>query len=878
MMFVSRLRLPLVALLLVGVPLLARAGSAGDRVVVTMKGGFNPDRPEGGTTRELIKLMERDPAIHIQEWGGITLPGGAGRSAFLMSIAGKTAPDLYYCWFHIIRNDIRQGFVHPLNEWIGEDLDGNGMIDDDEARWEGWKRVPPLWRRVATQDGKVYGIPYAATLFFGLIYRKDMVAEAGLDPSKPPRTWDEFFYWCQRLTFPEKDVAGARLQRGQRAYGLYPYPWFWLPWMQSAGGSPIVQSRTSPTTGKTYDFPMEETEFTAPDTGEDLSGQPSTWRATFDSPAGIAAARFYHKLRWAPWIRDPATEEPVNLSEEDVARGQVTVRGRTLTFSEEDVFRGVVRPCIGQDQDVRAMFARGEVAMFQWNVEALQTYGAQAGIPPHLIGMMPFPSASEEHKRVFQVHKHYYAMSTCVGDRPKRERDKVWECLKVLTSNEVRDRGIRAQVMTGNAMWCRPDDLRRLGLDEYVRDIPVELRRFYDDVDAGEIVLRTEPFAGFWVSASDLLANNVLGFILSETGRDFDYVAALEQTTQEANRGLMFELPREALDEYRPTARVLFAVAVVVIAVCVYLIIREKYQAPTGSTGAKSHPVIPMIMLAPALLTILVWGYYPLIRGGVMMFQDYRITGGTEWVGLDNIIMVARDSNFWLYVGKTLKFVGLTMVLGFLAPIFLAFLLSEVPRGKIFFRTLFFLPQMTSGIVVALLWKMMYDPTENGVLNQLLMAFGLPSQTWLQDPFWAMFCCILPGVWAGAGMQSLIYIAALHSFPNDLYESAAIDGAGFFRRIRHITLPQLMPLIIINSIGTFIAAFQNMGHIFLLTFGGPGKETTVLGLAIWKLAYNDLRFSTATTMAWFMGTALIGLAYFQIRFLRKLEFRRAEEN
>jgi multiple sugar transport system permease protein len=185
---------------------------------------------------------------------------------------------------------------------------------------------------------------------------------------------------------------------------------------------------------------------------------------------------------------------------------------------------------------------------------------------------------------------------------------------------------------------------------------------------------------------------------------------------------------------------------------------------------------------------------------------------------------------------------------------------------------------MTSGIVVALMWKLMYDPTENGILNQLLAMVGLSKQTWLQDPFWAMACCILPGVWAGAGVASLIYIAALGSLPHDYYEAAAIDGAGIFKRVFHVSLPQLMPLIIINFVGAFIGAFQGMGSIFLLTFGGPGNETMVLSLAIWKEAYNNLRFSTATTMAWFLGVGLIGFTYLQIRFLRRVEFRRAEEN
>ena len=261
-----------------------------------------------------------------------------------------------------------------------------------------------------------------------------------------------------------------------------------------------------------------------------------------------------------------------------------------------------------------------------------------------------------------------------------------------------------------------------------------------------------------------------------------------------------------------------------------------------------------------------------------MAFRDYHIIGESPWVGLDNFILVATDWGFWCSVGRTLKYVALTLLFGFLTPIFLAIMLSEIPRGRILFRTLYFLPHLTSTLVITLLWQLMYDPTENGMLNRLLAACGLPLQTWLQDPAWAMICCILPGVWAGAGMASLIYIAALQALPQDYYEAAAIDGAGFWGRLRHVMLPQLMPLMVINFVGAFIAAFQSIGSIFLLTFGGPGDATNVLSLAIWKEAYNNLRMGSATTMAWFLGTALIGFTYLQFRILRKVEFRRASEN
>ena len=278
------------------------------------------------------------------------------------------------------------------------------------------------------------------------------------------------------------------------------------------------------------------------------------------------------------------------------------------------------------------------------------------------------------------------------------------------------------------------------------------------------------------------------------------------------------------------------------------------------------------------MLSVALWSYYPLVKGAVMAFQDYRIVGTAGWAGLDNFIRVASDAGFWKAWGRTLQYVALTIAFGFSAPILLAVLLTEIPKGKIFFRTVYFLPHLTSALVVMLLWKLMFDPTENGMLNQFLAMFGIARHAWLQDPAWAMTCCILPGVWMGAGMSSLIYIAALGSLPRDYYEAAAIDGAGILARYRHITLPQLYPLMVINFVGAFIAAFQGMGSIFLLTFGGPGDATNVLSLAIWKEAYNNLRFSTATTMAWFLGVALIGFTVLQIRFLRRVEFRQAAAN
>ncbi len=135
---------------------------------------------------------------------------------------------------------------------------------------------------------------------------------------------------------------------------------------------------------------------------------------------------------------------------------------------------------------------------------------------------------------------------------------------------------------------------------------------------------------------------------------------------------------------------------------------------------------------------------------------------------------------------------------------------------------------------------------------------------------------VLPG--AITASHVIIVRTFFQGIPKELTEAAAIDGACNLGGSGDVTLPVLLALRVINFVGAFIAAFQGMGSIFLLTFGGPGDATNVLSLVIWKEAYNNLRFSTATTMAWFLGVALIGFTYLQIRFLRRVEFRQAAAN
>lgn len=760
------------------------------KIPVSFLFAYNPDHPEEPSTRRILDLAKEDPSLEPQKWGGLILPGAGGRSTFMLALAGGTAPDIYKAWFHILRHDISQGFVYPLDEWVAP---------PEEPR--------DLWDEVRCHGGHVWALAMPKAAYYGLVYRKDFVRNAGLDPEAPPRTWSEFREWCRRLTVP-----------GRKAFAIENRPWGFLPWVQSAGGDVITKK-------------------TGPDGREE-------YEACFDSPAAVKAGVFLQTL---------------------VADGSV----RAL-------------PTLSLADEVGSLFSNGEIAAVFGGEDLVIRLTETMDFPAEEIGIMPFPAADEGGVRVLQAHRHFYAMSESVAHRSKEERDMVWKCLCALASPELADADVRRNVAAGRAMWCRPLDLERLGFAEECSAMPKALREMYDDLEAGRIKAVTEPWVGFWQAASDLVQRRFLGILLSDAGANLDCREALHAITLDANRGLMFDGDKSKIDRARPLARVILGSIGAIVLVLAFIVYRSRKpveppvaSCENASRGGLLRSLAPWFFLLPALASVLVWSYYPLVKGAIMAFQDYRIVGESVWTGLDNFIRVASDAGFWKAWLRTFEYVAITLALGFTTPIILAIMLCEIPKGKIFYRFLYFLPHLTSALVVTLLWKLMFDPTENGILNRILATFGVARHSWLLDPAWAMTCCIIPGVWAGAGISSLIYIAALSSLPQDYYEAAAIDGAGYLQRLRHVTLPQLAPLMVINFVGAFIAAFQGMGSIFLLTFGGPGDATQVLSLQIWKEAYNNLRFSTATAMAWFLGVALIGFTYLQIRFLRRLEFRRA---
>ncbi len=868
---------------LISSPWCSAAAPEQQQHTVTVTFRYNTQRRQPLNVRQ---FLAEHPNVSLEQWDGIRLPVQGFTASLAMAMAGNIGPDIFEM---DIRQAVAQGLAHPLSEWIGEDgvladgraklrpdgtADLNGQVDADEAKWDGWLKIKPIMRLVCTVNGKPYALPIGAGTYVGVLYSRRLLSRAGLNAETPPRTWDEFIRWCRLLYNHDTGTPAVEFQAAS---------WAFAPWVATTGSSILVQDRVSPATGRVHTFNEQDTSFIVPETGEDLGGVSPSWRCNVAHPDAAAAVGFYHRMRWAPWLIDPETGEPLELTDTQVRQGWAMVGERRLTFKPEDVIEG----CIGVPtltfQETLRRFGR-DLAMHPLWAGDLTTFESQ-GVQPDDLGMMPFPAMTAKQRPVLQNSACFFMIGKDVlhrgGDTDterKAYRDIVWEVMTRICSVEGSNEAIRRKVAAGQGRFLNPRDLQRLGLDDYLREIPREYLRMWERIEAGEIQEVVEPFTGKWLQFRDFYQREVIDLVLRPSGQNFDYQTALTRLERDANSGIMFERPVSELDRYRPRARLIAAAVACVLLTFLALIIRDQLRRHSSTAGVY-RGWLPWLMLVPALGSIAVWRYYPLTRGLVMAFQDYRIVGRTAWAGLNNFISIALDPNFYHYVLTTFRFVLWNLILAFFTPIFLAVLLTEVPRLKVFFRTLFFLPQMTSGLVVTLMWKEMFAGTASGTINRLLAPvlnlLGVGPVDWLGNAETVMACVIIPGVWAGAGLSSLIYLAALKSVPEDLYEAASIDGASIPRRAWNITLPTILPLVLINFVGAFIATFQSMAGIFLMTFGGPGKETMVLSMAIWQEAYLNLRFHLATSYAWILGSILIGFTYLQLRILRRVDFRRA---
>lgn len=241
--------------------------------------------------------------------------------------------------------------------------------------------------------------------------------------------------------------------------------------------------------------------------------------------------------------------------------------------------------------------------------------------------------------------------------------------------------------------------------------------------------------------------------------------------------------------------------------------------------------------MLPGLLLLAFFVWLPLLSNVSLSFYELRGYTKEGFVGLANYGLVLRDPQFQRALLNTVVYVLWSMVIGFVVPIVLAFLLSEVVHGRGFFRTALYLPNVVPGLAAALLWRFLYDPDPGGMLNGVLAMAGLPPQPWLNSPAWAIPLIVVTLTWKGAGATTLIYLATIQSIPATYYEAARIDGASLWQRARYVTLPSIAPTVRLLFVLQVISVFQVLYEPLVMTGGGPNNASLSLLLLIYRYAF-----------------------------------------
>jgi multiple sugar transport system permease protein len=273
-----------------------------------------------------------------------------------------------------------------------------------------------------------------------------------------------------------------------------------------------------------------------------------------------------------------------------------------------------------------------------------------------------------------------------------------------------------------------------------------------------------------------------------------------------------------------------------------------------------------LLFVLPWLLSLLIFTTYPVLAAFYLSLTDYNVVQPPTWVGLQNYrTMLTADPAFWISVKNTAFYTLLAVPLGLAGSLALALLLNLRVRGLAVYRTLVYLPALTPPVVSTIIFIGMFDP-EGGLINAILQQVGLPALGWLNDPTWAKPALVMMSLW-GLGAGALIFLAGLQEIPQALLEAAAIDGAGPWRRFRHITLPLLTPVILFNLVVGVIGAF----HVFTPalvsggTTGKPLESTLMLMVHIYRNAfrYFAMGYASALAVVLFLAGLMVTWAIFR---------------
>lgn len=319
----------------------------------------------------------------------------------------------------------------------------------------------------------------------------------------------------------------------------------------------------------------------------------------------------------------------------------------------------------------------------------------------------------------------------------------------------------------------------------------------------------------------------------------------------------------------------IIVIFLIINALLLYFIIKNRpHYLGIGKLQKKNrilYPLHTMIFLSPWLIIFAVFWFYPAVFSFLMSFYKYDIfmPDLLSFTGFSNYFSLLKDREFLQALFNTVVFVGGTVPATTLLALVLAFMLSRLKSAASFFKSVFFFPSVISIVVVATIFKAFYSPF--GLFNALLSIFGIEARAWLVEAKLALPAIMLMNIWTYTGYYSILFLAAFTSVPQELYESAELDGAGEWQKLRWITLPSIMPMTVLILIMNSIRTWQVFSEVFTLTGGGPLGNTNTLVHYLYQVGFRYHNMGYASAIGYVVAVTLMALAYLQSRLLRKKE-------
>jgi multiple sugar transport system permease protein len=278
---------------------------------------------------------------------------------------------------------------------------------------------------------------------------------------------------------------------------------------------------------------------------------------------------------------------------------------------------------------------------------------------------------------------------------------------------------------------------------------------------------------------------------------------------------------------------------------------------------------IIIAFLLPSLVGMLFFNIIPILSSFVISLTRWDVIGGLPtFIGLENYRTLLQSEEFWRTLKNVLYFIVLYIPLILIASLMVASVLNTKYKGIKIYRTLFYIPVITSWVAGALIWEWVLNP-QFGILNNILAYLGINGPGWLYDEYWAMPGIVIASVWKDMGFFGLILLAGLQGINKTYYEAAEIDGANWWQKFKKITVPLLSPTIFFVIIISIINSFQLFPQVMIMTEGGPHGSTQVMVERIYRYAFEYYKMGYATSFAWILFIIIFMATFLQFKIQKR---------